>query len=153
MKHVRRLSPSGRNLEPRWPAGWRSRKLRADLADARGLLQAKGDEYDRLSSVVLAVCDNLQVAQEEGTSSLAARAAGITARVGQLEESAFHAGITQAFTVAHAHYEKEINLKVMSEGFPSTYEDEELEEMEKMVAPLAKNLADNLKEMVLPSRE
>ena len=44
-------------------------------------------------------------------------------------------------------------LKVMSEGFPSTYEDEELEEMEEMVAPLTKNLADNLKEMVLPPRE
>ena len=56
--------------------------LRADLADARGLLQAKGDEYDRLSSVVLVVCDNLQVAQEEGTSSLVAHAAAITARVG-----------------------------------------------------------------------
>ena len=56
-------------------------------------------------------------------------------------------------SLAHAHYEKEINLKVMSEGFSSTYEDEELEEMEKMVAPLAKNLADSLKEMVLPSRE
>ena len=41
----------------------------------------------------------------------------------------------------------------MSKGFPSTYEDEELEEMEKMVAPLAKNLADNLKERVLPSQE
>ena len=91
--------------------------------------------------------------QEEGTSSLAVRAAGFTARVGQLEGSAFHAGITQAFTVAYAHYEKEINLKVMSEGFPSTYEDEELEEMEKMVAPLAKNLADSLKEMVLPPWE
>ena len=41
----------------------------------------------------------------------------------------------------------------MSEGFPSTYEDEELEKMEEMVAPLAKNLADNLKEMVLPPWE
>ena len=127
--------------------------LRANLADAWGLLQAEGDEYDRLSSAVLVVYDNLQVAQEEGASSLVTRAAGITAWVGQLEESAFHAGITQAFTVVHAHYEKEINLKVMSEGFPPTYEDDELEAIEKMVAPLAKNLADNLKEMVLPSRE
>ena len=93
------------------------------------------------------------MSQEEGTSSLAARAASITAWVGQLEESAFHAGITQAFTVAHAHYEKEINLKVMSEGFPPTYEDDELEAIEKVVAPLAKNLADSLKEMVLPSWE
>ena len=94
-----------------------SASLRTDLAEVRGLLQAESDGYDRLSLTVMAVCDNLQVAQEEGTSSLAARAASVTARVGQLEESAFHAGITQAFTVAHAHYEKEINLKVMSEGF------------------------------------
>ena len=41
----------------------------------------------------------------------------------------------------------------MSEGFPSTYEDDELKAMEKMVAPLAKNLVDNLKEMVLPPWE
>ena len=68
--------------------------LRADLADARGLLQAEGDAYDRLSSAILVVCDNLQVAQEEGTSSLAPHAACITARVGQLEESAFYAEIT-----------------------------------------------------------
>ena len=93
------------------------------------------------------------MAQEEGTSSLATRADSITAWVGQLEESAFHAGITQAFTVAHAHYEKEINLEVMSEGFPPTYEDDELDAIEKVVAPLAKNLVDNLKEMVLPSRK
>ena len=93
------------------------------------------------------------MAQEEGTSSLAARAAGITAQVGQLEESAFHAGITQAFTVTHAYYEKEINLKVMSEGFPPTYEDDELDAIEKAVAPLAQNLADSLKGMVLPSRK
>ena len=68
--------------------------LCTDLAEARRLLQAKGDEYDRLSLAVLAVCDNLQVAQEEGTSSPMTRAASITARVGQLEESAFHARIT-----------------------------------------------------------
>ena len=90
------------------------------------------------------------MAQEAGTGSLAAHAAGIMARVGQLEESAFHAGITQAFTVAHSHYEKEVNLAVMSEGFPPTYEDAELDAIEKAVAPLAKKLADNLKEMVLP---
>ena len=99
------------------------------------------------------VLNALNVTEPVETSPLVARAAGIMTRVGQLEESAFHVGITHAFTVAHAHYKKEINLKVMSEGFPSTYEDEELEEMEKMVAPLAKNLADNLKEMVLPPRK
>ena len=105
------------------------------------------------TAAVGVVLNALNVTEPVETSPLAACVTGITARVGQLEESAFHAGITQAFTVTHAHYGKEINLKVMSEGFPSTYEDEELEEMEKMVAPLAKNLADSLKEMVLPPRE
>ena len=56
--------------------------MRTDLAEARQLLQAKGDEYDRLSLTVLAVCDNLQVALEEETSSLATHAASIMARVG-----------------------------------------------------------------------
>jgi len=41
----------------------------------------------------------------------------------------------------------------MSEGFPPTYEDEELDSIEKAVAPLAKNLADSLKELVLPPRK
>ena len=44
-------------------------------------------------------------------SSLVAHAAGITARVGQLEEYAFRAEITQAFTVARSHYDREINLE------------------------------------------
>ena len=87
------------------------------------------------------------------TSSLAARIAGITARVGQLEEDAFHAGITQAFVVACSHYDWEINLEVMGQGFAPVYEDAELDEMEKAVTPLAWNLADRLKEEVLPSRK
>ena len=58
--------------------------LRADLAEARGLLQVEGDEYDRLSSTILAVYDDLWVMQEEGVGSLAVHATGITARVGQL---------------------------------------------------------------------
>ena len=128
-------------------------KLEKEAAYTRRALQAESDEHDLLQAAVGVVLNALNVTEPVETSPLVARVGGITARVGQLEESAFHAGITQAFTVAHAHYEKEINLKVMSEGFPSTYEDEELEEMEKMVAPLAKNLADNLKEMVLPPRK
>ena len=99
------------------------------------------------------VIDALRVEQLVETSSLAARAAGITARVGQLEEDAFHTGITQAFDVAHSHYAQEINLEVMSHGFAPVYDDDELDEMEKAVAPLARNLVNTLKEEVLPSRK
>ena len=69
---------------------------------------------------------------------------------GQLEEDTFHAGITQAFVVARSHYDREINLEVMSQGFVPVYEDAELDEMEKAVTPLARNLANRLKETVLP---
>ena len=73
--------------------------------------------------------------------------------MGQLEESAFCLGITQAFAVAHSHYAQEINLGVMSQGFAPVYEDAELDEMEKAVTPLVRNLMNKLKEEVLPLRK
>ena len=91
--------------------------------------------------------------QEEGTSSLTTCPAGIIARVGQLEEDAFHAGITQAFIVACSHYDQEINLEVMSLSFALGYEDSELDGIEKAVTPLAWNLVNRMKDMVLPSRK
>ena len=127
--------------------------LGTELAEVRGILQVKSDQHDLLCSAVVVVCDDLQVAQEEGTSSLMTCAAGIMARVGQLEEDAFHAGITQAFTVAYSHYDRDINLEVMSQGFVSGYEDSELDEIKKAVTPIARNLANELKDMVLPSRK
>ena len=99
------------------------------------------------------VFDDLGVAQPEETSSLAARAAGITTRVGQLEEDVFHARITQAFTVARSHYDREINLEVMSLVFAPGCEDSELDEIEKAVTPIARNLANRLKGIVLPPRK
>ena len=122
-----------------------------ELAKVRGILQIKRDEHDLLQVAIGVVIDALRVMQLVETSSLAVRTAGITARVGQLEEDAFHAGITQAFAVARSHYDREINLEVMSQGFMPVYEDAELDEMEKAVAPLACNLANRLKEEVLPS--
>ena len=81
------------------------------------------------------------------------RAAGITVRVGQLEEDAFHYGITQAFTIAHSHYDREINMEVMSLGFAPGNKDFELDEIEKAVTPIAWNLANRLKVIVLPLRK
>ena len=75
-------------------------KLEKEVAHARRALQVESDEHDLLQAAVGVVLDALKVVEPVETSPLAARAAGIMARVGQLEESAFHAGITQAFTVA-----------------------------------------------------
>jgi len=120
-------------------------RLEKELTEVRGILRTKSDEHDLLQAAIGVVIDALRVAQPVETSSLTARAAGITAQVGQLEEDAFHAGITQAFAVADSHYDQEINLEVMSQGFTPVYEDAELDEMEKAVVPLAQNLADKLK--------
>ena len=73
--------------------------------------------------------------------------------MGQLEENAFHAGITRAFTVASSHYDLEINLEVMSLGFTPGYEDSELDEIEKAMTPIVRNLVNKRKDMVLPSRK
>ena len=80
-------------------------------------------------------------------------AVAITARVGHLEENAFHAGITQAFAIARSHYDQEINLEVMSLGFAPGYENSKLDEIEKAVTPIAWNLTNRLKDMVLPLRK
>ena len=81
------------------------------------------------------------------------RAVDIMARVCQLEENAFHAGITQAFAVARSHYDREINLEVMSQGFTPSCEDPELDDIEKAVTSIAWNLVNRLKGMVLPPRK
>ena len=70
-----------------------------------------------------------------------------------MRRTSFRAGITQAFTVARSHYDREINLEVMSQGFAPVYKDPELGEIEKAVTPLARNLVNRLKEMVLPPRK
>ena len=44
-------------------------------------------------------------------------------------------------------------MEVMSQGFMPGYEDPELDEIEKAVTPIAWNLANKLKEEVLPPRK
>ena len=73
--------------------------------------------------------------------------------VGQLEEDAFHARITQAFTIAHSHHDHKVNLEMVSLGFAPGYENFELDEIEKAVTPIARNLADRMKDIVLPPRK
>ena len=130
-----------------------SARLGTELAEVRGTLQAETDEHDLLRAAVGVVFDDLGVARPEETSSLVAHAAAITARVSQLEENAFHARITQAFTVARSHYDQEINLEAMSLGFAPGYENSKLDEIEKAVTPIARNLANRLKGIVLLLRK
>ena len=83
---------------------------------------------------------------------LAAHAVDITARVHQLERDALHARVTQAFAIARSHYTDSIDFETMSLGFAPGYEASELDEIEAVVAPLAKTLASKVEDMVLPRR-
>ena len=83
------------------------------------------------------VCDDLEVVQLEGTSSLMARAIKITAQVCQLLRNALRARVNQSFAIARSHYGDSIDLEMMSHSFAPGYEAHELEEMEAAVAPLS----------------
>ena len=111
--------------------------LATELTETRGILQAESDEDDLLRTAIGVVFDDLGVARPEGTSSLAASTVDITAWVRQLEENAFHAGITQAFDVTRSHYDQEINLEVMSLGFAPGFKNSKLDEIEKAVTHIA----------------
>ena len=111
----------------------------------RGILQAKSDEHDLLCATVGVVFDDLGVVRLEEASSLPARAIDVMVWVCQLEENAFHARITQAFAIARSHYDREIDLEIMSLSFAPGYEASELDEIEKAVTPIARNLANRLK--------
>ena len=88
-----------------------------------------------MSAALGVVCDDLEVVRSEGTSSLAAHAVEITARVRQLERNALRAGVNQSFMIAHSHYGDNIDLDMMSHGYAPGYEVHELEEMETAMVP------------------
>ena len=79
-----------------------------------------------------------------------AHAVEITAWVRQLERNTLRAGVHQSFAIARSHYGDSIDLETMSLGFMPGYEAHELDEIETAVAPLSWNLADKIKDIVLP---
>ena len=123
-----------------------------ELAEAWRILQAESDEHDLLRTAVGVVFDDLEVAWPEGTSSLVAHGVDITVRVHQLEREALRSRITQAFAIARSHYANSIDLETMSLGFAPGYEASELDEIEMAVAPLARNLANKVEDIILPRR-
>ena len=123
--------------------------LAAELAEVRRNLQAESDELGILSAALIVVCDDLEVVRSEGTSSLTADAVEITARVRQLERNALHIGINQAFAITRSHYADSIDLETMSLGFAPGYEAHELDEIETVMDPLLRDLADKIEDIVL----
>ena len=80
------------------------------------------------------------------------RAIDITMRVRQLEKDALRSRITQTFTIAHSHYDDNIDFEAMSLGFALGYELSDLDAIEATVTPFAETLASRIEDMVLPER-
>jgi hypothetical protein len=72
--------------------------------------------------------------------------------VRQLEREALRSRITEAFAIAYSHYVNSIDLETMSLGFMPSYEASKPDEIEKEVAPVTRNLADKVEDIVLPRR-
>lgn len=101
-------------------------RVEKEFIEAKKNFKKENIEYSGLCSVVSLVCDDLQVALLEGTSTLMARAAWIMERVHALERDALRAGINRTFTIARSHYAESINLEMMSHGYAPVYNDDEL---------------------------
>jgi hypothetical protein len=89
------------------------RGLETELTETKKNLQTENDEHGMLRVAIGVICDDLEVTQTEGTSSLAARIIEIMAQVHALERNALYASILQSFLIAQPHYRDSIDLGTM----------------------------------------
>jgi hypothetical protein len=77
-------------------------------------LQMENDEHGMLHAAIRVVCNDLEVAQVEGTSSLVARVVEIMAQARMLKRNTLCAGVLHSFMIACSHYGDSIDLDTMS---------------------------------------
>ena len=112
----------------------KSRGLEKELSKVKDTLQKESDEHDNLFVAIQLVCDELELAPEQETSSLVVCATWIMDRARDTIRAALCFGAHRSFTIACSHYEN-IDLATMSQGFAPVYTDAELDDIEKEVAP------------------
>jgi hypothetical protein len=95
------------------------------------------------------VCDDLSLILEQEGSSLMVHATQIMDRAREIMRITLHFGIHQLFAIARSHYES-IDLVVMRQGYAPSYTDTQLDEIEKLVASPAQNLANQIEDEVVP---
>ena len=112
----------------------KSRGLEKELDEVKASLLKESDEHDTLHVAIQLVYDNLELALEQETSSLAVRAVRLTDRACEIVRDTLRFGVHRSFAITRSHYEN-IDLATMSQGFASGYSEAELEEIEESVAP------------------
>ena len=129
----------------------KSRGLEKELSEVKDKLQKEGDEHNNLRVVVQLVCDELELAPEQETSSLTVLATWIMDRACDMAKGVLHFGIHRSFMIACSHYEN-IDLATMSQGFAPIYTNAELDDIKKVVAPLVHDLFAKIEEEIIPLR-
>ena len=94
----------------------RSCGLEKELSEVKDTLQKESDEHDSLRVVVQLVYDELELALEQETSSLAVHATWIIDQACDMARGVLRFGVHQSFAITHSHYEN-IDLVMMSQGF------------------------------------
>ena len=95
------------------------------------------------------VFDDIGVAPATETSSLAVRVTQIPDRARALARKALYTSVHRAFAITHSHYIN-IDLLVISEGFAPGYTDAEMDKIEKEAALPVQDLAEKVREEILP---
>ena len=76
----------------------------------------------------------LELALEQETNSLTVHDTQITDWACDMARGALHFGVHRSFAITHSHY-KNIDLATMSQCFMPVYTEDELDDIEKEVAP------------------
>ena len=129
----------------------KSHGLEKELSEVKDTLQKESDEHDSLRVTVQLVYDELKLAPEQETSSLAVRSTRIMDQARDMARGALRFGIHRSFTIAHSHYEN-IDLAMMSQGFTAIYTDAELDVIEEEVAPMAHDLSTKIEDEIIRPR-
>lgn len=87
--------------------------------------------------------DELGLPPADGPEPLPTRVLRIGDRAREMASSALHRGVHRVFSIARTHYER-IDLDYISQGFAPGYTEEEIDEIEAIVAPLARRLAESI---------
>ena len=97
------------------------------------------------------VCDDLELAPAQETSSLMAHIIRIMHQAREIVRDMLRFGVHRSLAIARSHYEN-IDLAMMSQGFAPVYTDAELDDIEKEVAPLAHDLSTKIEDEIIPPR-
>ncbi|TVT96732.1 hypothetical protein EJB05_58048, partial [Eragrostis curvula] len=123
--------------------------LSSELAQLRDQNGAVVGELDNLRLAFLHSCSQLGMKVTNDLHETTRQVLALPTHVSALEENVTEGGIRLSFTVVHSHYEPDVGVELMSEGFAEGASPETLAAFEEEVRPDAERLLAKYKEEFL----